>query len=290
MSAGLSPTSLSASPRYCLNTSTIRGFGLSILEEIDIAAKAGYQAIEPWVEGIDKYTAEGGSLSDLKKIVLDKGLFVANAIGFFEWIVEDDARRAAGFEEAKRNMDIMNQLGSALIAAPPMGAVDAKRLDLLQVAVRYRELCELGDEMGVSPMVEVWGFSKTLDHLGEAALVAIESAHPRACILADVYHLYKGGSDYHGLSMLQPSAFPLMHMNDYPAGYPAATITDADRVYPGDGIAPLTDILQTLDGIGFDGILSLELFNESYWKTDPLSVATIGLMKTKAAVLAAFCK
>ncbi len=285
-----SPTSLSNSPRYCLNTSTIRGFGLSLLEEIDITAKAGYQAIEPWVEGIDKYVAEGGKLDDLKKIIVDKGLFVASAIGFFEWIVEDDARRAVAFEEARRNMDLMNQLGASLIAAPPMGAVDVKRLDLLQVAIRYRELCELGDSMGVSPMAEVWGFSQTLNRLGEAALVAIESAHPRACILADVYHLYKGGSHYHGLSMLQASALPLLHINDYPSGFPKSTITDADRIYPGDGIAPLTDILQTLDGIGFDGILSLELFNESYWKTDPLSVATIGLQKTKGAVQAAFHK
>lgn len=290
MSAGASPTLLSVSPRYCLNTSTIRGFGLSLLEEIDITAKAGYQAIEPWIEGIDKYLAEGGTLHDLKSVIEDRGLFVASAIGFFEWIVEDDARRAAAFEEARRNMDLMNRLGAGLIAAPPMGAVEAKRLDLLQIAVRYRELCELGATMGVSPLVEVWGFSQTLNRLGEAALVAIESAHPRACILADVYHLYKGGSDYHGLSLLHHSAFPLLHINDYPAGMPKATITDADRVYPGDGIAPLTDILQTLDAIGFDGILSLELFNETYWKTDPLSVATIGLQKTKAAVQEAFGK
>src|SRR2546421_8392592 len=33
---------------YCLNTSTIRGQNLPLAEEIEIASKAGFSAIEPW--------------------------------------------------------------------------------------------------------------------------------------------------------------------------------------------------------------------------------------------------
>ena len=47
---------------YCLNTSTIRGHNLAITEEIDIAAEAGYRAIEPWIGKIDAYVDQGGSL------------------------------------------------------------------------------------------------------------------------------------------------------------------------------------------------------------------------------------
>ena len=50
-------------------------------------------------------------------------------------------------------------------------------------------------------------------------------------------------------------------MNDYPADPPRATITDADRVYPGDGIAPLGELVRILQAIGFHGYFSLELFN-----------------------------
>ena len=38
--------------RYCLNTSTLRGQKLTLAEIVEIAAKAGYQAIEPWIEEI----------------------------------------------------------------------------------------------------------------------------------------------------------------------------------------------------------------------------------------------
>ncbi|MBT4100608.1 MAG: sugar phosphate isomerase/epimerase, partial [Gemmatimonadetes bacterium] len=63
--------------------------------------------------------------------------------------------------------------------------------------------------------------------------------------------------------------------------------TDADRVYPGDGLAPWQQIVTALDGIGFEGMLSLELFNESYWAKGPEVVAREGLAKLKACVEAA---
>src|SRR5207244_4349536 len=111
----------------------------------------------------------------------------------------------------------------------------------------------------------------------EGVFAAMESGHPKACVLPDVYHLYKGGSDFVGLGLLSSSAFHVLHFNDYPAEPPRSSITDAQRVYPGDGTAPLKEIVRTLRRIGFDGVLSLELFNREYWKQDPLTVARTGL-------------
>ncbi|HZO89327.1 MAG TPA: sugar phosphate isomerase/epimerase [Chthonomonadaceae bacterium] len=270
--------------RYCLNTSTLQGHKLSLVEEIEIAAQAGYQAIEPWIAEIERHVEAGGSLKDLEQRLRDRGLTVESAIGFAEWIVDDDTRRARGLEQMRRDMDLVAQLGGKRIAAPPFGATNQPDLDLLQAAERYRAVLELGERMGVVPQVEVWGFSQILNRLGQAALVAIESGHPQACILADVYHLYKGGSDYTGLRLLNGNAMHVLHMNDYPAHPPRETIGDADRVYPGDGIAPLSAILRALKDIGFHGALSLELFNKDYWQQDALTVARTGLEKMRAAV------
>jgi sugar phosphate isomerase/epimerase len=72
-------------------------------------------------------------------------------------------------------------------------------------------------------------------------------------------------------------------MNDYP-DIPRDKITDADRVYPGDGIAPVKDIVKMVLESGFRGVLSLELFNRSYWAQDPNVVAATGLQKMKASL------
>ncbi len=274
--------------RYSLNTSTIRGQKLGIVKEVEIAAKAGYDAIEPWLRDLDRYVQEGGSLADLRKRIADAGLTVESAIGFAQWIVDDSAQRKKGLEQARRDMDTLKQIGGLRIAAPPTGATHQTDLDLFQAAARYRALLEVGEEIGIVPQVEVWGFSKSLSRLGESAFVAIESGHPNACLLPDVYHIYKGGSDFAGLSLFGPQAIPVFHINDYPADPPRESIGDKHRVYPGDGVAPLSKILQLLAGTGCFPVLSLELFNPGYWQQDPLAVARQGLEKMKTAVEKAF--
>src|SRR5262245_28820591 len=153
---------------YCLNTSTISGQKLGIIEVAEITAKAGYHAIEPWIRDIEEFVRQGGSLRVLAKRIQDLGLSVESAIGFPSWIVDDDSRRAEGFEEAKRNMELVAQIGGKRLAAPPAGATDVADLNLDKATERYRALLELGDEMGIVPQIELWGFSKPIRRLSEA--------------------------------------------------------------------------------------------------------------------------
>lgn len=269
---------------YCLNTSTIREKKLGLVKEIEMAAEAGYDGIEVWIPTMQAYLDDGGKLSDVKKRIDDLGIKVEDAIGFAQWIVDDPKLRADAFEQARREMDMLAQIGCSRIAAPPAGATQEPGLDLLAAADRYAQLLELGEEMGVMPQLEVWGFSANLHRLGQTTYVAMESGNPKARILPDVYHLYKGGTDFTALQMLSGQTIEVFHMNDYPANPPRESIADKDRVYPGDGVAPINQILQILAASGTPKVLSLELFNPDYWKQDPLEVAKTGLQKMKSAV------
>lgn len=270
--------------RYCFNTATIMGRKLPLDREVEVAAEAGYQAIEPWVRKIEEYASSGGSLGDLRKRIADLGLAVPSAIGFADWINDDAAKRSAGLEQMKRDMDRVARIGGLRIAAPPVGAYNVSGMDLLRVAERYRAVLELGRQMGVVPQLELWGGSKTLRRLGEVAFVLAEAAHPDACTVLDAFHIYRGGSDFSGLRHFNGRLMHVFHMNDYPAEPPREKITDQYRVFPGDGVAPMTDILRYLHEAGFQGFLSLELFNPRYFEQDPLEVARTGLDKMKSAV------
>src|SRR4051812_24959358 len=81
---------------YCFNTSTIRGQELGIVREAEVAAQAGYKGFEPWMGTLEKYVQGGGSLKDLGKKIADLGLSVESAIGFANWIVDDDEARRKG--------------------------------------------------------------------------------------------------------------------------------------------------------------------------------------------------
>ena len=270
---------------YCFNTATVRGQKLPIAQVATIAARAGYDSIEPWIDELDQHVKDGHSLADLGKLLRDLGLTVASAIGFAEWAVDDPQRRAKGLEEARRTMGLVADIGGLRIAAPPAGATDA-RIDPVAIGPRYRALLEIGDACGVVPQLELWGFSKSLGRLGDVLLAASESQHPQACILLDIFHLYKGGSDFAAIRLPSCQALHVFHMNDYPASPPRSEITDAARVYPGDGVAPLASVFGQLRASGSQCALSLEVFNRDYWQQDPALVARVGLEKLKAAVAA----
>jgi len=270
--------------RYSFNTSTIRGQKLPLMQLIEIAGKAGYHAIEPWMNEIRAHVDAGGTVSDLRKRIADAGMTMESAIGFAEWVVDDDAKRAKGLENAAKDMELVREMGGKRIAAPPVGATNQTDLNLTKAAERYRALLELGEKLDVIPQVEVWGFSKSLCRLSEVAYVAVETGHKNACILADVYHIFKGGSQYDSLRLFSGSALQVFHMNDIPANFTRDVIKDADRVFPGDGIAPLPTMLRDLFASGFRGHLSLELFNPEYYKRDAFEVAKTGLEKMKEVV------
>ncbi|MCM2371525.1 sugar phosphate isomerase/epimerase family protein [Aporhodopirellula aestuarii] len=283
-------------PKISLNTSTIRGHQLSVPEQIRVTADAGYDAIEPWIKDLRGFVDSGGKLSDLKRQLDDSGIGIAGAIGFAKWIVNDAQERQAGLDEARRDMEMVRELGGVVMAAPPIGAHnetalrDSGPIELEVIAERYRALLEIGDEVGVTPLLELWGFSPTLSRLGELAYVSTAAAHPSAAVLPDFYHIYKGGNSMTSLAMIEASRMPLFHINDYPDQPPPATIADKDRVFPGDGVCPLVDTITMLLNNGFAGTFSLELFNPEYWKRPVGEVTQEGFTKSKAVIEQAVVK
>ncbi len=268
----------------CLNLSTIRGQKLGFVKELEVASKAGFGSVEIWVQTLETYLKEGGTVPEARKRLSDLGLRIENAIGFAPWIVDDTVQRAQALDQLRREMDMLASVDCRRIASPPAGATNTPGLDLAKAGERYRAILELGDKTGVVPHLELWGFSKNLSRLSEVLYVAAESGHPSARLLLDVYHLYKGGTAPAALDLVSHSALEVFHINDYPANPPRETIGDADRIYPGDGIAPLADVLKRVKNPNRPLVLSLELFNKTYFAQDALLVAKTGLAKVKAVV------
>jgi 2-keto-myo-inositol isomerase len=270
--------------RYCLNMSTIRGQNLSMEEDVDVAGKAGYDAIEPWLGKLHEFVDKGGSLKDLRKRIEDHGLTVESGIGFAKWIVSNPDEREKGMEEAQRDMELLAEIGGKRIAAPPAGVMNGEVIPLDTIAERYRALLELGEKTGITPQIEMWGGNPTIGTVAKAVYIALQCGHPKACFLGDAYHTYKGGCDFSNFTLLSGKAIQVYHMNDYPADPPRETINDSHRVYPGDGVGPIVELLRTFRKVGAAPALSLELFNKSYWAQDALEVAQTGLAKMREVV------
>jgi len=267
---------------FCLNMATIRGHKLGFIKELETASKAGFRSVEIWMDTLQEYLKGGGKIREVKTRLSDLGLRVENNIGFAQWIVDDEATRKQAIEQLKTEMALLAEIGCKRIAATGKGLTSDPAMSLDTIAERYRTVLELGEQCGVIPLMEMWGFQKKLTTVSEVIYIAMQSGHKSAKILLDVFHLYKGNTPLETLSFINPEINPILHMNDYPATLSQAVITDVDRIYPGDGAAPIKQILQTLKHHDHPLILSAELFNTNYYKQDALVVAKTALAKMKA--------
>lgn len=267
---GVSPWPLS------LNTSTIRP--ASLADKIRVAAEAGWDAIEPWVSELEEYEKGGGDLKALGKEIKDRGLFVPNIIGLWDSMPATQEAFDKSLEATRNRMRMSAAVGSTFVAAIP--APDRADFDLKWGTERYRDLLKIGrEEFGITVAVEFVGFMKGVYRLGQACSMAIDTDDPTACLIADTFHLFRGGSGFNGLKQIQGGLIANFHWNDVPGDVPREQQGDEHRLYPGDGVLPLPQALKDLKAIGYTRTLSLEIFNREYWKQDPKVVAENGLRK-----------
>src|SRR5690606_18314320 len=207
------------------------------------------------------------------------GLEFFDCIGFPTWMAQDEAKSKTGFAQMETEMGILAELGCPRVAAPAIGT--EAPLDLLKTGEKYKQLLELGRKPGVMPQLGFWGAFPSFHHLGPAMAVAAAADDKDAKILADIYHLFRGGSGFEGMKMLDGHAIDIFHMNDFPSDIPRTEQQDKDRVMPGDGAAPMQEIADILKSKGGQIILSLELFNPTYYAMDAEVVVKEGLEKMK---------
>lgn len=267
--------------RIALNSSTLRPFNLNVVEQLKIASEAGYEGIELWMADIMSYLENGGSTHALTEYMNDLGISCVNAIAFFRWSDRDGIQREAALDQARKEMEILADLGCPAVAAPPFG--DLEGLTFREISGYFARLYEIGRVTGVEPYLEFWGKAAHLSRISEAILVLMESGVPNGKMLIDPFHMYTGGSSLDQLAYINGASVGIVHVNDYPDGFDRKTIMDKDRLFPGEGVMPSKKFAELLNGIGYSGFLSLELFIEHFGDQSALEVAQYGLNQIKTA-------
>ena len=286
--AGCMGVNAQRSAKFSMNASTLRGYNLTLLDQVKAVVNSGFAGYEPWMKDI-RAAKDSGTLKDACRLARDGGVSFVNGIAFGQWVNPDPAVRTAGMEETKRDMALLAEMGCPCIAASMFGVQKpgSPVVPKEDIAERYAAVLDLGKKMGVRPLLEYWGHSVNLSRLEDALDVLKMLNRPDAAILADVYHTYRGGGSFETYRRLSAAMLPVLHVNDYPAQPSRERLVDADRVWPGDGFAPWKDIFGHLAAAGASPWLSIEVFNPSYWKTSPSD--TLGAGRTKLETVVEKC-
>ncbi|MEJ7692916.1 TIM barrel protein [Daejeonella sp.] len=260
----------------CLDTATIRP--ASLKDKIKIAAKAGYDAIEPWDGELQKFEAGGGNLKDLGKEIKDLGLFVPSVIGLWNSIPPTKEQFDSSLKDTRNRMRMAAAIGAEHIQTIANNA--GENYNQKWMAARYREILEIGiSEYKIHPAL-VFVKYQPIKTMGQAMAIIMDANHPSAMMIPDTYHMHISEGGFESIKLLNGSAIAIFQFSDAPASPAIADLGDSHRVYPGDGILPLQQILRDLKATGFRKCISLELYNPEYWKQDLQKVAETGLAKT----------
>ena len=262
--------------KYCLNTSTIKP--VRLLDKIQWVGEAGYDGIELWINDVFEYVARGGEVSDLEKALSDQGLIVPSVIAMRQWGDFEGWEHQLVLDEARRRFALGARLGAPfIVATPPLENPKTSHL-----ATRYRELLEIGREEGIRPTFEYISFFNSVYTLNRAWEIVQEADDPDATLILDAFHNWNSNSTIQDLRAIPLERISHYHIDDADPVKPSGSQKDPDRVMPGDGQIDLSAEIKVLREIGYDGTVSLELFNSDWWAKNPQETLKIGLERMKS--------
>jgi len=260
---------------YCLNTSTIQPQPL--MEKIRLAGAHGFAGIELWLDEVFEHVQRGGEVRDVTKAVADQGLIVPSTIAMKWWADASEEEYPERLEDCRRRMNLAAQLGSPLVIATPAHKV----VDFAVITRRFKNLLDAGRQIGVRPVMEYLGFCPSVYKISQALEIVEETGDADAALLPDAFHNYRGGSTLDDFRRVPLERIAHYHLDDAPADPPREQQSDPDRVMPGDGVLDLRAEIDLLREKGYQGTISLELFNPTLWEQDPNDVLSLGMERMK---------
>jgi len=196
---------------------------------VKVASETGYDGIELWVRELEDYEKGGGNLKELGEDITERGMYVPNVIGLWDSIPATQEDFDAMLSTSKERMRMAADVKSKHVAVLPFP--DREDYDHYWGAARYGDLLKISrDEFGVIGALEFVGFTKGVNRLGFASGMAIDANDPDACIVADTFHLWRGGSGFQGVRHLSGKFIADFHWNDVGPDADVNSAGDADRI------------------------------------------------------------
>ncbi len=242
--------------------------------DIKAASEAGYDLIEIWAAKLRKFL-ETNTVEDLKSLLNEHTLmpYSINSIEHITFRTQEDYEDIKA--ECKELCEIGGKIGSPyVVVVPGKLPENATKEQIIDESVKVlNELADIAEQHNVGLAFEFLGQTdcsvQTLDLCNE---IVEKVNRPNVGNVIDTFHFYAGNSSFEAIENLNPEKLFIFHINDA-ENLPKEELTDAHRLYPGEGILPIKDIKAKFDQIGYDRMVSIEIFRPEYWNQDPFQVA-----------------
>jgi 2-keto-myo-inositol isomerase len=253
-----------------------------LITDIKAAGAAGFELVEIWAAKL-RYFLKDHSAEDLMNLLKENKVepYSINSIEHITFRNDEDyAKIKAECEELSK---IAGKIGCPFIVVVPGKLPEnATKTEIIEESVKVlNELADIAEKHNVSLAFEFLGQNdcsvQTLDLCNE---IVEKVDRKNIGNVLDTFHFYAGNSTFEAIDNLKPEKLFIFHINDA-EDLPKEQLTDAHRLYPGLGILPIKEIKARFDKIGYDKMVSIEIFRPEYWNHDPFEVAKLAKSNTE---------
>lgn len=244
-----------------------------LAEKLEAIADAGFKGVEIFENDLLSFD---GTPADVRKMTADLGLEIITFQPFRDFEGLPPERRARAFARAERKFDVMAELGCDLllvcsnVAEDCLGGIDRAAADL-------HELGDKAKARGLRIGFEALAWGRHINDYRDAWEAVRRADHPAVGLVLDTFHTLARKTDLSAMRSIPRDRIALVQVADAPA-------MDMDvlqwsrhfRNFPGQGDLPIIDFMAALDATGYDGLLSLEIFNDQFRAGSARSLAVDG--------------
>jgi len=242
-------------------------------EKLDAIAAAQFKGVEIFENDLLSFD---GTPVQVGRRIRELGLEPVTFQPFRDFEGMPEPMRAKVFSRAERKFDLMAELGCDLlmicsnVSPDALGGID-------RAAADFRELGERAAKRGFRVAFEALAWGRHINDYRDAWEVVRRADHPSVGLVLDTFHILARGTDLSAIRAIPKDRIFLVQVADAPK-------LDLDylswsrhyRCFPGQGDLALDAFMEALQATGFDDLLSLEIFNDSFRAGSARNVAIDG--------------
>jgi 4-hydroxyphenylpyruvate dioxygenase len=245
----------------------------TLSEKIEAIAAAQFKGVEIFENDLLSFN---GTPAEVRRMIDGLGLETITFQPFRDFEGMPEPQRSKVFARAERKFDVMEELGCDLlmvcsnVSPESLGGIE-------RAAADFHELGERAAKRGMRVAFEALSWGRHIHDYRDAWEVVRRTNHPAVGLVLDSFHVLARGTDLSAIRSIPSDRIFLVQMADAPK-------LDMDylswsrhyRCFPGQGDLSIDNFMVALNATGFDGLLSLEIFNDRFRAGSARNVAVDG--------------
>ena len=237
----------------------------SLTGKLDAAARAGFDGVEIFENDL---LASPLTPEDIRARCADLGLRIDLYQPMRDIEAGPEPEFARNLRRARHKFELIRRLGADTVLVCSSVSPQAVDDDAL-AAEQLSRLADLAGESGIRVAYEALAWGRHVSTYDHAWRIVETAGHPALGTCLDSFHIFSRGSDPQGIAHIPGEKIFFLQLADAPLlAMDVLQWSRHYRCFPGQGGFDVAGLVRQVLATGYDGPLSLEVFNDVFRQAD----------------------